>query len=432
MKIDISQNNRRLRVLLVLLVLSVIAAAAWGAGLKRELLARLVLHSEAPSPSTVEELVASYRDPIPFLDRLWKAGRVAHRQLAMEALKHWHLQAGSVDNRIETLLLAGSADADASVREIALGALAEKHSPLLANAARAQLTNSDPQIRLLGVQYLARLDPKQSLPTLIPLLDDSDLRVVATVEAALRRWTGIDYGVRIAHSIPKRREDGQESLEPADIATVKAGIAQRKSWWELHKSEFPLDTTDSALEPNTVTPESSTATDFALRDLSGRTVRLSDFRGKLVILNFWATWCTACLSEIPDLIELQKRHPHQLVVLGISLDGVPDEHGHADGHEAAPAPQESSPGQTNPSPEADHDTLSTGKLQAKVARVVKARSITYPVLLDPSNSVGSRFNGGELPTNVLIDSAGNVRRRFIGARPLKAWEAMVAEIAPQR
>ena len=42
--------------------------------------------------------------------------------------------------------------------------------------------------------------------------------------------------------------------------------------------------------------------------LDGRRVRLSDFRGKVVLINFWTTWCTACIGEMPELIELQKRH----------------------------------------------------------------------------------------------------------------------------
>jgi hypothetical protein len=62
-----------------------------------------------------------------------------------------------------------------------------------------------------------------------------------------------------------------------------------------------------------------------------------------------------------------------------------------------------------------------------VARTVKARGINYPILLDEHNEVGGRFNGGELPTTVIIDAEGFVRRRFVGARSLAVFEAMVRE-----
>jgi hypothetical protein len=67
-------------------------------------------------------------------------------------------------------------------------------------------------------------------------------------------------------------------------------------------------------------------------------------------------------------------------------------------------------------------------MRSKVEQMVKAKLIKYPVLLDPDNAVGSRFNGSELPTNVLIDPGGCVQRRFIGARSVAIFEAMLAEI----
>jgi len=60
---------------------------------------------------------------------------------------------------------------------------------------------------------------------------------------------------------------------------------------------------------------------------------------------------------------------------------------------------------------------------------VKARGINYPVLVDPEGAVGRRFNGGELPTTVIIDAQGRLRRRFIGERSLDVFEAMIAQAA---
>ena len=77
----------------------------------------------------------------------------------------------------------------------------------------------------------------------------------------------------------------------------------------------------------------------------------------------------------------------------------------------------------------DHEKADAAALRTRVGQFVKSKGINYPVLLDPKNAVGARYNGGELPTNVLIDPEGNVRRRFIGARSRKVLEDMISKIS---
>jgi cytochrome c biogenesis protein CcmG, thiol:disulfide interchange protein DsbE len=61
--------------------------------------------------------------------------------------------------------------------------------------------------------------------------------------------------------------------------------------------------------------------DLTLKDMNGAEVRLADYKGKVVILNFWATWCGPCQAEIPELIETYKKYKEQgVVVLGVSVD----------------------------------------------------------------------------------------------------------------
>ena len=63
------------------------------------------------------------------------------------------------------------------------------------------------------------------------------------------------------------------------------------------------------------------APDFALRDIDGKTVRLSDFKGKVVLVDFWATWCGPCKIEIPWFIEFERKHKDKgFAVIGISMD----------------------------------------------------------------------------------------------------------------
>jgi hypothetical protein len=132
---------------------------------------------------------------------------------------------------------------------------------------------------------------------------------------------------------------------------------------------------------------------------------------------------------MPELIALQKKHADNLVILGVSLDYVPDSHGHIGGHAAV---EDRNHGDSEPD---DHAATASAlkRVRDKVARTVKARGLNYPILLDEKNEVGGRFNGGELPTTVIVDAQGNVRRRFVGARNLAVFEAMLAEAAqPQR
>jgi thiol-disulfide isomerase/thioredoxin len=193
---------------------------------------------------------------------------------------------------------------------------------------------------------------------------------------------------------------------------MRQAVEARKAWWHGHAAEF-TQSNPKLLHPDPEHVDRPPVTDFELKDLSGKTTRLADFKGRPVLINFWATWCTACLAEIPDLIALQKKLGNQVAILGIALDGVPDEHGHVPGvvHGAE-----------------DHaDQASLERIEKTVGRAVKARGINYTVLLDPNNAVGGRFNGGELPTTVIIDASGRLRRRFIGERNLQVFEAMINE-----
>ncbi|HEU5056199.1 MAG TPA: TlpA disulfide reductase family protein [Kofleriaceae bacterium] len=120
------------------------------------------------------------------------------------------------------------------------------------------------------------------------------------------------------------------------------------------------------------------APDFALRDLSGRTVRLSDHRGKVVLVNFWATWCVPCRVELPHLERLYKQYAGQgLVVLGVSIDG-PESTAEVDPH-------------------------------------ARRYGLTFPVLLDQETRVVALYNPKKTaPFTVIIGRDGSVARRREG------------------
>ena len=81
---------------------------------------------------------------------------------------------------------------------------------------------------------------------------------------------------------------------------------------------------DTAAAPNDM--KGKPAPEFTLQSLDGKSMRLSDFRGKAVLLNFWATWCQPCKIEMPWFVELQKQYGAQgLQILGVAMDDATPE-----------------------------------------------------------------------------------------------------------
>lgn len=417
---NVRKRSTRLRSLLLLLVaVGVFGVVGWPR-VRQAITARLALRAEVPSPDALQAALDGAADPGDFLDRLWQTCKVPQREWAISRLGEEVATAASLSARQAAILRAGALDADLNVREQALSLLAAKNDAEFCRLAAAQLGDVDPEIRLLGLRLIRHCEARQALPAVIPLLEDPDLRVVASAETALRGWTGIDYGVRLFHVLAPG--EGKNATDPDPAATVRNAVAQRLAWWREHRSEYTATGLTALTNVSRPLPVDALS-DFALEDLDGRAVRLSEFRGRPVLLNFWATWCTACAAELPDLIQLAKRRPEEVVVIGISLDGVPDEHGHDPG--ASDAGEHISAGGT---PSADSPAVASAR--ARVKRFAQAHGINYLVLLDPHNQVGARFNGGELPTNVLLDGAGRLRRRFIGGRSAAVLEAMIAELRP--
>jgi len=122
------------------------------------------------------------------------------------------------------------------------------------------------------------------------------------------------------------------------------------------------------------------APDFALRAPDGGPVRLQDFRGRYVLVNFWATWCPPCVREMPSLERLaQTLADAPFVVVDVALD----EEGAA-------------------------------KVKPFLARV----GITFPVALDPDGGVADRYGATDLPATFLVDPQGRV---IVAAKGSRDW-----------
>ena len=122
------------------------------------------------------------------------------------------------------------------------------------------------------------------------------------------------------------------------------------------------------------------AEDFTLKTIGGGSFRLSDHRGKTVLMNFWATWCGPCREEMPAMERLYQRHRDQgLVLVAISLDANP----------------------------------------ALVPPYVKESKLTFAVALDPKADVANKYGVRALPSSFVIDRQGTMTALALGPR---AWD----------
>jgi thiol-disulfide isomerase/thioredoxin len=115
---------------------------------------------------------------------------------------------------------------------------------------------------------------------------------------------------------------------------------------------------------------------FTVTDLDGKTISFADLRGKVVLVNYWATWCPPCRAEIPDLVKLQEKYRDKLVILGISED-----------EDATPQ---------------------------EVRAFGTEQKMNYPIVMS-TPELSKIFKGvSALPTTFVIDPEGKIRQRHVG------------------
>lgn len=163
------------------------------------------------------------------------------------------------------------------------------------------------------------------------------------------------------------------------------------------------ETTESA-EPE-ATPQDSQrpvvpAPDFTLVDQYGNTHTLSDYKGKTVFLNFWATWCGPCKSEMPDIQQLYETYGENegdLIVLGVA------------------------------SPRSEQNPYTNEGTQADVEQFLEDNGYTFPVVMDLTGEILSYYAISAFPTTFMIDSNGNVYGYVPGALTGDIMESIVQQ-----
>ena len=147
--------------------------------------------------------------------------------------------------------------------------------------------------------------------------------------------------------------------------------------------EEPQDLVESA-------PDMNKAPDFSLPNLQGDTVEFSDFENKVVLVDFWATWCGPCRLEVPHLVDLYEEYrDRDFVVLGIALD--------------------------RPGAEV-------------VEPFVRENNVTYPVVIG-NPEVAIAFGGlTAIPTAFLVDRSGRIVKKYVGYTEKAAFEEEIKKL----
>ena len=143
--------------------------------------------------------------------------------------------------------------------------------------------------------------------------------------------------------------------------------------------------------PGTGIRRGGVAPDFALEDLQGNTVRLSDFRGRPVLVNIWTSWCPPCRTEMPELQRLHETQgPNGLVILAVN-------------------------------------SLTQDNLN-DVRQFVAEQKLTFPILLDSEGAVTVAYRAGTLPMSVFVDRAGQIHLIQLGPVTRRFVESVLREM----
>jgi peroxiredoxin len=172
------------------------------------------------------------------------------------------------------------------------------------------------------------------------------------------------------------------------FAGIVIAFALVLGYFSIHGSSIFASTPDvTAANSRQAAPE------FSKPDAKGASVRLSDFKGKVVLLNFWATWCHGCQTEIPWFIDFQNQFKHSgLAVLGVSMDD--------DGWKS-------------------------------VTPFVAAKKVNYPVIIG-DEPLGKLYNLGNMPRTVLIDREGRIAASYDGVVDRAKCEADIRALLGEK
>lgn len=313
------------------------------------------------------------------------------------------------EEQLATLLQALQ-ESDSRVRVTAVEKLATLRTPQAVDAVETAFQDSAATVRTAALEALPQMDPERGLRLELAALQDDDIALreevaehlsTASEHTALDRRAlpslihaldDVSPAVPVMSMNTLRHITGKD-WHAADSAATDArhkAVLQWKQWWAgtAPKETIPAEFQAIAPRyPNRTDP----APDFHLVDTAGKTADLASERGKVILLNFWGTWCPPCQQEIPDLIRLDAAYRDKgLEIIGAALS---EENG-VDG------------------------------LRQRSA----VRGIRYRQAIAPDEMLDAYGDIHEVPVSVLIDRQGRVCYRWEGPRDYATFAAAVERL----
>ncbi len=158
------------------------------------------------------------------------------------------------------------------------------------------------------------------------------------------------------------------------------------------KKEESEKTVENTTDEDTGLKPGSKAPNFSLKTLDGKEIQLTDYRGKKVILNFWATWCPPCREEMPEMQKFYRDYKDKDVeILAVNL------------------------------------TYAETKKE-KIGEFVEKYDLSFPVPLDEKNTTGKQFRAVSIPTSYFIDENGIIRNSHIGPMDYDFMDAEISKM----
>jgi cytochrome c biogenesis protein CcmG/thiol:disulfide interchange protein DsbE len=307
-------------------------------------------------------------------------------------------------------LLKALQDSDPAVRTAAIDPLVSLHTPEAADAVESAFCDSASTVREAVLEGLPKMDRERGLRLDMAAFSDDDLWIRESVVSLLSsdpRHAFLDK--RACPTLIHALEDPSPIVRTMSMTILRhmtgknwrvvssttpearlAVVQQWKQWWAdtARSANVPEEFQTVAARPST---RMDPAPDFHLTDTTGKSVDLTSERGKVVLVNFWGTWCPPCKKETPDLIRLDADyHSKGLDVIGVALsepNGV--------------------------------DGLRQRCTERGI--VFRQATATDEILADYGHV-------NEVPVTVLIDAHGNIRNRWEGERDYATFRAAVDRI----